>query len=100
MMTFEEFQATKQSCGAEKMKRIGYTPGEEGEFKPEGFVYVNLLVIEKTNPGWPCFRYPRTAQGAYYLRIGNLEWITDDLELLEKRLYEFAKSSGLVEEAP
>jgi hypothetical protein len=96
-MSLEEFQATKRIATAEDLERCGYTDDANPRPGVRGFVYVDHLIIEQVTEDWPA----KTREaGAYYLLIGNLEWITDDLELLEKRLYEFAKSSGLVEEAP
>lgn len=58
----------------------------------KGYRYLgNALVIEQVQPDWPD---NARKQGEWYLRIGNLEWISNDRPMLERILYQFAKSSG------
>lgn len=92
-MTFEEFQATRRRCDD-----IGAVIKDaHWEQEPaKGNLYLDdeyPLYIEETQPHWP---EEAKAQGRWYLIIGRSEWITDDLATLERKLYEFAGSEGLL----
>lgn len=50
------------------------------------------LVIESTSY-WKDDN-PHKAEGAWYLILGNQEWITDNLEQLEVHLFDWGKSAG------
>lgn len=87
---FRAFQATREEH-ADLRKVCDGTWGDEDK-APAGFAYLNGgLYIEKVGADWP---EKARQQGAYYLIIGNQEWITDDLEALEKRLFGFAVTEG------
>lgn len=61
-----------------------------------GHVYGPGLYIEQVQPDWPNNAGER---GQWYLRIANLEWISDDLTALERTLYDWAMAEGYGEEA-
>ena len=58
---------------------------------PKGYVYCGLLFIEEVQQHWPA---NSRAQGRWHLLIGREDWITDDLDILEKKLYHFAVDEG------
>ncbi|MCP1852824.1 MULTISPECIES: hypothetical protein [unclassified Bradyrhizobium] len=87
-MTFEQFQATRTECadiGAAISTDMGIT-----EPVP-GFLYLGTFYIEGMTSTWPD---EARAQGTYHLLIERDEWISDDLEALERHLFEFALASG------
>ena len=89
-MTFEQFQATRTDCddlGA--VLSDGFW--DDAEKPAKGFIYLGCLFIEKVQDHWPD---ASKAEGKYHLIIERSEWITDDLESLERRLYAFADSDG------
>jgi hypothetical protein len=90
-MTFEQFQASKTEC-ADLGKRL-----EECRWDDEpiasGLVYAGDLYIERVGSHWP---EKAKAEGKWYLLICNEEWISDDLESLERRLYAFAVGEEIV----
>jgi hypothetical protein len=95
-MTFVEFQATRVEVSdlAPVLERIGMdSDGYEGE---AGLVYIDALYINSNSPGWaePARSYK------YLLHISNNEWLSDDLETLERKLYEFALDEGYIAEEP
>lgn len=53
-----------------------------------GYAYLGCLFIEDSHT-WPvrC-----DSQGRWYLLLGNCEWFSDDLEELERRLFEWSQS--------
>ena len=88
-MTFEQFQATKTYCDDIGTKLDDGRPEEAP--KAVGNVYLDTLYIEQVQDHWP--EAARNA-GKWNLIIGNQEWISDDLESLEHKLYDFAVSEG------
>lgn len=93
-MTFEEFQATAQ-WSEDLARRFpdDVWGDDETEGKPvKGYVYVGRLYIERVQEWWP--GEARVA-GDWYLRLNNLEWITDDRETLEQHLYEYAQGEEM-----
>ncbi len=90
-MTFEEFQTTRQHCtdlGAKLSDSMW-----DNEPKGIGNIYVKCLYIEHIQPHWPDSAKSR---GQWHLILGRDEWISNDLSMLERKLYEFAVSEGLV----
>lgn len=85
-MTFHEFQATKFHCAD-----IGAAIGADmGVTDPvSGNMYVGCLYIEERQPWWP-----DEAKGNWHLVIDRNTRISDDLESLERELYEFATTAG------
>jgi hypothetical protein len=81
--TFEEFQATRETCD-DIGKAISCDMGRE---KPvTGFLYLGGLYIEKNDEFWPI---DLRDKGAYHLTLEREEWVSNDLESLERRLYDF-----------
>lgn len=86
-LSFEAFQATRL-----KVDNLGKVLRDEClAFKP-GLVYCQCtLFIEDTSP-WLKHR----DDGRWYTLIGNCEYQSDNLEEIERKLYEFAVSEGYV----
>jgi hypothetical protein len=88
MMTFGEFQATGCDCD-DLVAKFGDVCWAQDE-KPHGRVYVDSLwIAERPVAGWPNGRPER-----WSLLIGRDDWLTDDLALVERKLYEFACDEG------
>jgi len=66
----------------------------EGEPPAKGNLYLGELYIEEVQPHWPD---AAKARGKWHLLIARDEWITDDLETLERKLYDWAASEGYFE---
>jgi hypothetical protein len=62
-----------------------------GEPAAKGYLYLDALYIEEVLPHWP---EAAKAEGKWHLIIGRNERITDDLEALERNLYDWALSEG------
>ena len=91
-MTFEEFQATRHYS-----EDIGAAIADarwEHEPPAKGYLYLDVLYIEEVQPHWPD---AAKARGKWHLLIARDEWITDDLETLERKLYDWAASEGYYE---
>ncbi len=91
-MTFEQFQETRRYTD-----NLGEDVDDPslGSTTP-GITYLhNLLYIEAVTDRWST---RAQQEGRYYLCIENDEWISHDLEALERRLYDYAESNGLIEE--
>jgi hypothetical protein len=90
-MTFQEFQATRRDC--DDLGAVTNDARWEDEPTPaKGITYLdNTLYIEAVQPHWPD---AAKARGKWHLILGREEWITDDLEMLERELYDWAVSEG------
>ena len=93
-MTFEQFQATKTHCD-DLGAKLSDARWEDEPVPAKGNLYLDALYIEAIQPHWP---EAARKEGKWHLLIGRDEWITDDLESLERRLYDFAVSEGYCEE--
>jgi hypothetical protein len=91
-MTFEQFQKTRQWC-EDLPARL---PGEALSQDSRGYVYCGRLFIEDAT-AWP-ESAPGCGQGHWYTVIGRAEYQSDDLEKVERPLYEFAVSEGCTPE--
>jgi hypothetical protein len=91
-MTFEEFQASKRHVD-DLGKEINCDMGFDNPVP--GFLYADSsLYIEKRHEGW----HPMVKEeGQYYLLLGRMDWISDNLTDLERRLYEYAVREGIVD---
>ena len=78
-MTFPEFQSKRKRVTAAEMKRAGLTPNEQTQY---GWLYPGNLNIEST-VGWD-----DEWRGMFYLLVDGKENFKDDLEELERILYE------------
>jgi len=90
MITFEQFQASRTRC-ADLGERIADAHWDDEPVPATGNVYLACLYIADVLPHWP---EAARNQGRWYLIIDRDEYITDDLALLERRLYDFALSEG------
>lgn len=87
-MTFEQFLATKTSCddiGEAISADMGVTDPVTGN------LYLGCLYIEARQDWWP--EDARKA-GAWYLMLENTQFISDDLEMLERKLFDYAVANG------
>jgi len=90
-MTFEQFQDTRRYTD-----NLGEDVGNPslGSTTP-GITYLhNLLYIEAVTDRWST---RAQQEGRYYLCIESEEWISHDLEALERHLYEYAVKYELIE---
>jgi hypothetical protein len=91
-LTFEAFRATRQWC--EDLRTTPYFESfdddmarqwDSGErLRPSGNLYLGSLIIEEVQPDWP---NNARDDGRWHLIISNAEYISDDLEALERRLF-------------
>jgi hypothetical protein len=82
-MTFQQFQATRQECG-DLAQTIHGAYFEDYAAPASGFLYADgELFIEKFD-------------GEYVLTIGNASGRSGNLEAMERDLYDFAVSEGIV----
>ena len=89
-MTFTEFQATRRYCDD-----LGTALADarwQGEPPATGNLYLDgTLYIEAVQAHWPA---EAKARGKWHLLLERDEWVTDDLELLERKLFAWAMASG------
>ena len=78
-MTFSELQHMRKKATAAEMERAGVTHNKETQY---GWLYPGDLLIEST-VGWE-YEF----MGMYYLLVEGREYFSDDLEHLERILYE------------
>jgi hypothetical protein len=90
-MTFEQFQATRKHIAdlATLPDDLSYSCMAE----TAGYLYRDSLVIEDTAT-WPPRGEDDRPVKRWYVLIGNAEHNSDDLEDVERKLYEFAVSEG------
>jgi hypothetical protein len=91
-MTFKQFKATKTHC--DDIGAVINDARWEGEPAAVGNIYLGQLYIEQVLPHWP---EATKARGKWYLLIHRNEYVSDNLESLERKLYEFAKSEGYLD---
>jgi len=84
-MTFEEFQLTRRH--SDRLARCSNMQCENGQEGGAGLVYLDHLCIREL------------PDGKFHLTIEDNEWVCDRLEVLERRLYEFAVAQGHASEA-
>ena len=71
----------------------GKVPPAKGYLYLGGLISANVFRCE-VQPHWP---EAAKAREKWHLLIGRNEWITDDLEMLERQLYDWAASEGYFE---
>jgi hypothetical protein len=91
MMTLKQF--TEARTRSEDLGVIVPEFEVRGQPPAKGFVYPGWLVIEEVSAHWP---ESTKAQGRFYLLLGNWERVTDDLESLERDLYQYAGQEGIL----
>jgi hypothetical protein len=92
MMTFEQFQASKTEC-PNLGERLDDARWEDEPTPASGLVYAGDLYIERVADHWPA---KARTEGKWYLILCNEEYISDDLENLERKLYAFAKGEEVI----
>jgi hypothetical protein len=85
-MTFEQFQATRRT-----VSDLSDAIEDEQLVGAPGLVYLDALFIELRFEDW-VGSYANDY--AYKLLIGRDDWCSNELEPLERKLYEFAVSEG------
>ena len=85
-MTFEQFQATRKRVDDIRAFFPDLDFGDGGPFP--GLVYCDSLVIEEAYGQF---------QDKYHLVIANSEKLSDDLEPLERDLYDYAVAEGFAD---
>jgi hypothetical protein len=90
-LTFEQFQATRRWCDNLPEAVSSEDWGEQDLGTPRGWLYMGVLYIDQVEEWWPddCRR-----EGKWHLILDRDEYITDDLERLERALYTYAISAG------
>jgi hypothetical protein len=78
-MTFTEFKGMRKRATAAEMERAGVAHNKETQY---GWLYPGDLLIESTD-GWE-YEF----MGMYHLLVEGRECFSDDLEQLERVLYE------------
>ncbi len=93
-LTFEAFQASRTEC-TDLGAAISDARWDDDPAPGKGYLYLGSLYIEEVREWWPD---RARSEGRWYLMLENTERISDDLESLERDLYQFALSAGY--EAP
>jgi len=89
-VSIEQFQASREWCDDLKNRfPEDVSPGSKGWLYCGG----RLWIEDATN--WP-EDAPGNGKGRWYVRIGNLEYQSDELADCERPLYDFAKSSEMI----
>lgn len=91
-MTFEQFQASRRHT-SDLEADLNMSIYDDPAIKCPGLIYSGNLFIEER-----CANWTEEAQkgGRYFLMIGRSDWLTDDLNLLERTLYEFGTSEEIL----
>jgi hypothetical protein len=85
-MTFEMFQATRR-WSDNLVRDAASQDWEPAPATPRGWVYLDGLFIDEVLAYWPD---EAKAAGKWHLLIERDEYITDDLEPLERKLFDWA----------
>lgn len=94
-MTFEDFQNTRRES-ADLGRDVSDCRWDDEVEPGAGFVYLDVLYIERVGDHWPD---AARARGKFYLILERDEYISDDLEELERKLYDWAMASGYQRQA-
>lgn len=89
-MTFDEFKATGRD-----VPMLDEVPGLCIESAQPGRIYLDCLWIEDASD---CGTYrddPENHPGRWYTVIGRDEFASNNIEEIERHLYEFAASEGM-----
>lgn len=89
---FQRFLASRKWC--EDLTKIDQDMFEAHDYKPCGYSYLDSLYIEQVNDHWP-----QTARdaGQWYLILTRDEYIENDIEKLERTLFDWANTSGYLD---
>jgi len=88
-MTFDQFRATGKDCD-DLGSALNDATWEDNPEPGRGRLYLDVLYIERK----PARGWLNGLPQEWYLLIGRDDWLSDDLEALEKKLYEFAIAEG------
>lgn len=90
-MSFAQFQATRVWTDDLSKSVENFIENEDARKPACGNVYLGGLYIEHAGENWTD---EARARGQWYLMICNEQYISDDLESLERKLYRFAVGFG------
>lgn len=91
-MTFHQFVTTKRHV-ADLETALKMSIYDDPDIKCPGFIYGDSLYIEERNDNWP---ESSKEAGKFYLQCGDWDCVTDDLDALERKLYDFAVGVGWI----
>lgn len=83
-LSFVEFQRTQKPCDD-----LGAALSDEALANQPGLLYCDCLYIETATPHWT---NPQNLR--YHLLLGRDDWLSNNLEDLERKLYRFAVDEG------
>ena len=92
-MTFEQFQTTRQWC--DNLGKALKDSRWDDEPPAKGYLYLGRLYIEQA-PQW----LPVGSKGGWSLLLHNREYLSNKLQRLERRLYDWAKAEDYFDSAP
>ncbi|HET6927456.1 MAG TPA: hypothetical protein VFI48_11470 [Hyphomicrobiaceae bacterium] len=97
-MTYEQFLATRKWSENLLIDCEPYAANnsEQSDYVQSGYIYCDSLFIEATEAWWP---EGARDQGKWHLLLERDEYITDDLDMLQRRLYRWAISAGYGDES-
>ena len=85
MTTFTDFKNSRRHVD-DLEGALGISIYCDPGIKCPGLVYLDSYYIEERCDNWPD---AAKAEGKYLLIIGNSEWLSDDLDDLEQKLWDF-----------
>ena len=84
MTTFEQFIASRRHV-ADLEKELGINIYDDPSIPCPGYVYLDSFYIEESCDNWTDLA---KEGGRYFLIIGRVDWLSDDLDLLERTLWD------------
>lgn len=93
-MTYDQFIATRKWSNNLAVDCEAYSDGEQSDHVQTGYIYCGSLYIEATEDWWP---EDAQQQGKWHLLLERDEYITNDLDALQRRLYRWAMAAGFDE---
>lgn len=91
-MTLDEFRSNREFCddlGA-RLRDSRW----DGAPPAQGWLYLDCLYIEQVQDHWP---EEAKKEGKWSLTLERDEYISDDLPMLEQKLYDWAEWAGFLE---
>jgi len=94
VMTFEQFQASKKhsdDLAKDLPDQLFEAEGGDPTHVARGWIYDGTYFIDEVLEWWP---EDARREGRWHLLLERSEFITDDLESLERKLYRWCVQSG------